>query len=110
MMPFLQKELEDYFENTPLEKIQADWDKYQKYDKVNSPKIGFGSELGINPPEIGIEEFRYFDRVADPRFSGVFIIRYRNTKTGHTTSVTVSPNDLVNSGVLDLDKLKEFLK
>jgi hypothetical protein len=104
----VRKQIDDYFENTPLEKIQAAWNKY--HNKVTSPKIGFGPEYGINPPDIGIEEFRYFGRVADPRFSGTFIIRYRNTKTGHTTSVAVSPNDLVNSGVLDLDKLKEFLK
>jgi hypothetical protein len=82
----------------------------KKHGVMSKNKIGFGSELGINPPEIGIEEFRYFDRVADPRFSGTFIIRYRNTKTGHTTSVTVSPNDLVYYGALDLDKLKKFLK
>lgn len=74
-------------------------------------KIKFGSEYGINPPEIGVEEFRYFPTyVADVSFRGMFLIKYRNLKEDRTTSIRVSPENLAVSGVLNLDKLKEFLK
>jgi len=106
----VRKQIDDYFENTPLEKIQAAWDKYQKYDRVNSPKIGFGPEYGINPPDIGIEEFFFVPISADVAFRGNFVIKHKHLETGRTTMSRVSPQSLVESGVLDLEKLKEFLK
>jgi hypothetical protein len=104
----VRKQIDDYFENTPLEKIQADWNKYA--DKVTSPKIGFGPEYGINPPDIGIEEFFFVPISADVAFRGHFVIKYRHLETGRTTMSRVSSQALVGSGVLNLDKLKEFLK
>ena len=104
----VRKQIDDYFENTPLEKIQADWDKYA--DKVNSPKIGFGPEYGINPPDIGIEEFFFVPYSADVAFRGNFVIKHKHLETGRTTMSRVSPQSLVESGVLNLEKLKEFLK
>ncbi len=78
---------------------------------MQQSKIKFGPEYGINPPEIGIEEFRYFPTyVADVSFRGMFLIKYRNLKEDRTTSIRVSPEDLAVSGILDLDKLKKFLK
>lgn len=106
----MRKQIDDYFENTPLEKIQAAWDKYQKYDRVNSPKIGFGPEYGINPPEIGIEEFFFVPISADVSYRGNFVIKRKNLVSGRTTMSRVSSQALVESGVLNLEKLKEFLK
>ena len=72
--------------------------------------VGFGNELGINPTDIGIEEFRYFSSFADPRINGSFIIKYRDTKTSRVTSLTVDPNSLIKLGIINLEKLSSFLK
>ena len=74
-------------------------------------KISFGPEYGINPPNVGIEEFMYFTNyVADVNLKGMFLIKYRHIESDRVTKVTISPQSLVASGALDLDKLKEFLK
>lgn len=74
-------------------------------------KISFGPEYGFNPPNIGIEEFMYFPNyVADVNLKGMFLIKYRHIESDRVTKVTMSPQSLVASGALDLDKLKEFLK
>lgn len=75
-----------------------------------SKSIGFGYELGINPADIGIEEFRYFSISSDPRINGSFIIKYRDTKTSRVTSLTVDPNSLIKLGIINLEKLSNFLK
>jgi len=31
--------LKAYFDNTPDEKIELDWEKTKKYDEVNSPTV-----------------------------------------------------------------------
>jgi hypothetical protein len=73
-------------------------------------KIAFGPEYGFNPPEIGIEEMFFQPHSADVSLRGKFIIKHLNLKTNVTTISRVSPESLVASGVLNLDKLKEFLK
>lgn len=73
-------------------------------------KITFGPEYGINPPEIGIEEMFFLPYSADVSLRGKFIIKHRNLKTNVTTMSRVSPESLMASGVLNLDKLREFLK
>ena len=74
-------------------------------------KISFGPEYGFNPPNIGIEEFMYFPTfTGGDSLRGKFLIKYRHIESDRVTKVTISPEDLVTSGVLDLDKLKEFLK
>ena len=79
--------------------------------EIKKNKIAFGPEYGFNPPEIGIEEFMYFPNyVADVNLKGMFLIKYRHIESDRVTKVTISPQSLVASGVLDLDKLKEFLK
>lgn len=73
-------------------------------------KIAFGPEYGFNPPELGIEEMFFLPNSADVSLRGKFVIKYRHIKENRVTTVRVSPEDLVASGVLNLDKLKEFLK
>jgi len=74
-------------------------------------KISFGPEYGINPPNIGIEEFMYFPTfIGGDNLRGKFLIKYRHIESDRVTKVTISPEALVTSGALDLDKLKEFLK
>ena len=58
MKDFL-KEVKEYFENTPQDKVKSDWDKYEEFDQVGPTVDEFlDSEVynGKRPPNLMITE------------------------------------------------------